>query len=44
MKYVNKQKVFIFSALAKRGPFHDAKVLTFAEMCNSFTGFSRTLR
>ena len=27
MKYVNKQKVFIFSALSKRGPFHTAKIV-----------------
>ena len=31
---INK-KVFILSALYKRGPFLAAKVVTFAEMCNS---------
>jgi len=27
MKYVNKQKMFIFRALGKRGLFHAAKVV-----------------
>lgn len=30
--------MFIMSALAKRGPFHAAKVLTFGEMCNTLSG------
>ena len=30
--------MFIMSALAKRGPFHAAKVVTFAEMCNTLKG------
>jgi hypothetical protein len=33
--------MFILSALDKRGPFHAAKVLTFGEMCNTFTGILR---
>ena len=41
MKYVNKQKMFILSALDERGSFHAAKVLTFDEMCNTFSGILR---
>ena len=39
MKYVNKQKMFIFSALDKRGSFHAAKVSIFTRMCNFFPRF-----
>ena len=38
MKYVNKQKVFILSALYKRGSFHVAKVKILLIMCNSLAG------
>ena len=33
--------MFILSALDERGSFHVAKVLTFDEMCNTFTGILR---
>ena len=39
MKYVNKQKMFILSALSKRGPFHAAKVVIIILLCNSFGAF-----
>ncbi len=39
MKYVNKQKMFIFRALDKRGSFHAAKVSIFTRMCNFFPRF-----
>ena len=38
MKYVNKQKVFIISALVKRGPFHVTKVGIIILMCNTLSG------
>ena len=33
--------MFILSALAKRGPFHTAKVITIIIMCNTFKKIMR---
>ena len=33
--------MFILSALDERGSFHAAKVLTFGEICNTFSGILR---
>ena len=33
--------MFILSAVDERGSFHAAKVLTFGEICNTFTGILR---
>ena len=33
--------MFILSALDERGSFHAAKVVTFGEMCNTFSGILR---